>query len=177
MGKGTPGKVGLILLTRKPVPTCARGFRVKTLKKPLKPSPWPGLHQQRIHREEGRGEGLRTQWGICNGSVQVSEQGCSTRAKFHFWISMCLQQQLLQGSQSCQSSIPTPRGFGCAVPRCSNKFYSILFYSIPPSPQGRYDPTPQSFKIGFSDYFAPTVISPESPCFSAVAHTLSLTLS
>lgn len=110
MGKGTPGKVGLILLTRKPVPTCACGFRVKTLKKTLKPSPWPGLHQQRIHREEGRGEGLRTQWGICNGSVQVSEQGCSTRAKFHFWISMWLQQQLLQGSQSCQSSIPTPRG-------------------------------------------------------------------
>lgn len=126
-GKGTLGKVGLILLTRKPVPTCARGFRVKTLKKTLKPSPWPGLHQQRIHREESRGEGLRTQWGsvmalsrclsraVVPGpnSISVSPRGCSSRS-----------------CRAARAAFPHPGALGCAVPHCSNKFYSILFYSI-----------------------------------------------
>lgn len=54
MGKGTLGKVGLILLTRKPAPTCAHGLRLKTQTQPMA---WPA--QQRIHREgEGKGEGL-----------------------------------------------------------------------------------------------------------------------
>lgn len=153
MGKGTLGRVGLILLTRKPAPACARGFRVKT----LKPSPWPGLHQQRIHRGEGKGEALGTQWGICHGSAQVSEQGCSTWATFHCWISMWLQQQVLQGSTKLPEQHSHTPGRGCAVPHCSKKFYSRL-----PHPRGRYDPTPQSFRAGFSDYFAPTGISPES---------------
>lgn len=105
MGKGTLGRVGLILLTRKPAPACARGFRVKT----LKPSPWPGLHQQRIHRGEGKGEALGTQWGICHGSARClsravvpgphsiagSPCGCSSRS--------------CRAAQSCQSSIPTPQ--------------------------------------------------------------------
>lgn len=166
MGKGTLGKVGLILLTRKPAPTCALGFRVKT----LKPSPWPGLHQQRIHREEEKGV---KDWALSGEfvmalsrcpsrsvvpgphSISVSPRGCSSRS--------------CRAAQRCQSSMPTPGALGCAVPHCSNKFYSRLS----PPPQRKYDPTPQSFKVGFSDYFAPTVISPESQCFSAVAHTLS----
>lgn len=126
MGKGTLGKVGLILLTRKPAPTCAREFRVKT----LKPSLWPGLHQQRIHRErEGKGEGL----GLLSGeflmalcrcpsravvpgphSISVSPHGCSSRS--------------CRAAQSCQSSIPTPQGL-LAV-----QFLTALMNSIQGSP-------------------------------------------
>lgn len=151
MGKGTVGRVGLILLTRKPAPACARGFRVKT----LKPSPWPGLQQQRIHRE-GKGEALGTQWGICHGSVEVSEQGCSTWATFHCCISSWLQQQVLQGSTKLPEQHSHTPGAVQLLTALKNSIQGS------PTPQERHDPTPQTFKAGFSDYFAPTGISPES---------------
>lgn len=154
-GKRNSRHIGLILLTRKPAPTCAHGFRVKTLKTQSMASPAPAENSERRKRwrtGDSSGEFVMAlsrcpSRRVVPGpnSLSVPPRGCSSRS--------------CRAPQRCQSSIPTPQGL-LAVQFLTAPTNSIQ--GSPPPPWGSYDPTPQSFKVGFSDYFVPTVISPES---------------
>lgn len=157
-----------MVLPRKPVLTCTQGFGVKTLSGA---QPMPGWHQQR--NSQGRRR--------CKLVMALYRYLTRLSYLCHIWFlfSTWLQQRdlaiQLNADQEQQSQ--TEQGvFNLRVPHSSNKCYSGLLWA-PHPPRGQYDQPPQSFKAGFSDYFASALSAPRANAWCSSSHSKPVTLS